>query len=614
MTADEIRQKYLKFFTSSPRNHQQIPLAPLVPKDDPTTLFTGSGMQQLVPFLKGEPHPMGKRLVDSQPCFRAEDIDEVGDNRHTTFFEMLGNWSLGDYFKEEQLEWCWKFLTKEVGLSKDRLWVTVFDGVKGFKVRNKKGKLEDLKPDVESKDRWIRLGVPKERIVFYGADKNWWSRAGEPEKMPPREIGGPDSEVFFEFTDIKHDPKFGKTCHPNCDCGRFLEIGNSVFMQYMKIDERTFKELPNKNVDFGGGLERIVAVVQNTTDVFQTDLFLPIIEVLTSHTSSKYQEHAPAFRRIADHIKGAVMMGAESIIPSNKEQGYFMRRLIRRSLMSMRQIKIDYTDSNLIHQLTAAVANIYRHSYPQAKKNQHQISQVISQEANRFAQTLNHGISKLKNLKTIDGKVAFDLYQSYGLPLEITQELVSQMGKQVDEKKFAQEFKKHQDISRAGAEQKFKGGLADQSDTTIKLHTATHLLHQALRQILGDHVRQEGSNITADRLRFDFSHPQPLTDEEIKKIEDLINQKIKEDLPVTKTIEDKDQALKSGALAFFKETYPDKVSVYTIGQDPAKDWFSKEVCGGPHVSSTGQIGGVRIKKEESIGAGKRRIYVVLSDK
>ena len=614
MDARELKKKFLNFFEE--RRHAIIPSAPLIPEHDPSTLFISAGMHPLIPFLLGQPHPQGKRLAGVQKCFRTTDIEDVGDDTHNTFFEMLGNWSLGDYFKEEQLPWCFEFFTKAINLDPNKLYVSVFAGDKiapkdDISIKLWQQLFKTNKPELPG-EKGFNSNI---KIYSYDATQNWWSRAGTPNKMPPGEIGGTTSEVFY---DLGPDHKFheqskwkNQPCHINCDCGRFMEIGNSVFMEYEKQKDESFKTLPSKNVDFGGGFERIITILQKQTDVFQTDLFLPIIKVLTDHTSSKYQDHAPAFRRISDHIKGAVIMGVEGIVPSNKEQGYFMRRLIRRSLLSMRQTKIDYTDTSLIKNLTTAVANVYQHSYPQVKQNQAKVSQVISDEAQKFVLVLDRGVRQLESLKTIDGKVAFDLYQSYGLPLEVTQELLAQMGKSVDKKRFKTEFARHQEISRAGSVTKFKGGLADQSETTIKLHTATHLLHKALRDILGDHIHQEGSNITADRLRFDFTHSQSLADEEIQKIENLINKVIKQDLPVTKTIEDKGQALKSGALAFFKETYPDKVSVYTIGKDPNSNWWSRELCGGPHVSSTDQIGGVKIKKEEAIGAGKRRIYAVL---
>ena len=574
MTTDQIRQSYLDFFKS--KNHQLIPPAPLVPPDDPTTLFTSSGMQQLVPYLKGEPHSMGKRLVNSQPCFRAEDIEEIGDNRHTTFFEMLGNWSLGDYFKQDQLAWFWEFLTKELKLPKDKLHVTLFEGNK------------DVKKDEESFNIWRKIGVSEKHIHYYPAEKNWWSRSGTPDKMPSGEIGGPDSEVFFEFDQVKHNKKFGDKCHPNCECGRFLEIGNSVFIQYEKT-KKGFKSLPKQNVDFGGGLERLVTVVQNTPDIFKIDIFKPLIESIEKTTNQKYEgKNLAPMRIMADHLRASKAMLKEGLEPSNKQQGYILRRLIRRSAVKFRQLTGELDSSSF--------------------------SQIIDEpalidEINKFQQSLNKGLKLIKRTDPakINIQFAFDLFQTHGFPFEITQEILLDQGIKLDLKDFNKAKKAHQDKSRTASAGMFKGGLADKSEEVTKLHTATHLLHQALRIALGDQIRQEGSNITAKRLRFYFSYNQALSDQDINKIETLINQQIKKDLKVKKTIESKDQALKSGALAFFKETYPDKVSVFSI-----KD-FSKELCGGPHVTSTGEIGGVKIIKQESIGAGKRRIYAVLKN-
>ena len=598
MKADQIRQKYLDFFVGL--GHKQIPPAPLVPTDDPTTLFTGSGMQQLVPFLKGEPHSMGKRLVDSQPCFRSEDIEEVGDNRHTTFFEMLGNWSLGDYFKREQLEWFWKFLTQEIGLPKEKLSITVFEGNK------------DVPKDEESVKIWQSLGVPKEKIHYYPADKNWWSIAGVPENMPPGEIGGPDSEVFFEFAQVKHDPKFGKKCHPNCDCGRFLEIGNSVFMEYEKQKDGSFKPLSAKNVDFGGGLERITAASNDNPDIFTIDLFDSLIKEIEASSDQSYQrpKYQASMRIVADHLRAALFMAAEGIQPSNKTQGYVLRRLIRRAVFKMQQLNI--IPLKTIPKIIQTIVNSYSESYL-ADAQAHQLHPIIGAEAEKFLQALHKGVKEFEKVPPtkINEEFAFRSLATYGLPFEVSQELAKQKGVKLDREIFETEFQKHQQLSRAATTGMFKGGLADKSETTIKLHTATHLLHTALRKVLGEHVQQTGSNITSARLRFDFKHPQALTPQEIKKVESLVNQKIKENLPVTKTIEDKAAALKSGVLAFFREKYPDKVSVYTIGKDPDKGWFSKELCGGPHVSSTGEIGAVRIKKQESIGGGIRRLYAAL---
>ena len=637
MTANEIRSKYIDFFRK--RKHKEILPAPIVPPEDPTTLFTSSGMQQLVPFLKGEPHPMGKRLVDSQPCFRAEDIDEIGDNRHTTFFEMLGNWSLGDYFKIRQLKWFFEFLTdkdKGIGLQPDRLYVTVFSGDENHKVIKKNGEMPALGPDVESINIWRELlnfnpnipvpdgeeGFdPKVKIYTYSAKENWWSRAGVPEDMPPGEIGGPDSEVFYdlgaELGIHEQSPFKNQPCHLNCDCGRFLEIGNSVFMQYEKQKGSYFKELPKKNVDFGGGLERIAAASQNKQDIFQTDLFTPVIKAIEQASDKKYEgKFKVSMRVIADHLRAATFMIAQGIEPSNKIQGYVVRRLLRRAAVKMHTLKGGLTPVPGFQGICYEVIRQYGGVYFEIAKAREVVGRVLVQEMDKFAKSLDRGLKVIEKQppEKIDARFAFDLFQTYGFPFEITQELVALRGKTIEKAEFDRAFKKHQQLSRKASAGMFKGGLADQSEATIKLHTATHLIHQSLRKVLGSHVRQEGSNITAERLRFDFSHPKALTDAEIKKVENLINQKIKENLPVHKTIEDKDEALKSGALAFFKETYPDKVSVYTIGKNPKTNWFSKELCGGPHLKSTGEIGSIKITKQQSIGTGIRRIYAILDSR
>ncbi len=600
MDSNQLRKAYIDFFQS--KQHAVIPPAPLIPTDDPTTLFTSSGMQPLVPFLKGESHPMGARLVNSQPCFRAEDIDQVGDNRHTTFFEMLGNWSLGDYFKPEQLSWFWEFLTQVVHLDPKRLHVTVFKGH------------HQIQNDQETHQIWRDLGLPEDHIHYYDATKNWWSRAGTPDKMPPGEIGGPDSEVFYDFGPEhnfhQQSPFADQTCHVNCDCGRYLEIGNSVFMQYIKQKDGTFKPLPKQNVDFGGGLERTLAASQDQPDIFQTDIFNKPRTILEEVNLTNTDKSVRNIRVILDHLRGSIFMINESIKPSNKLQGYILRKLIRRSVLHSKLLNIDL-DVNLGLVVKEFVSS-YSQAFPSLNQKQQEIINTIQEEVSKFNQTLKQGMKKILSHSgsTITGRQAFDYYQTYGFPPELIQEFAQENNIQVNLHGFDKAKEKHQHQSRTASAGMFKGGLADHSETVTKLHTATHLLHTALRQVLGNHIRQEGSNITSKRLRFDFAHPHKLTDQQIQTIESQINHAIKQDLPVTKTIEDRDQALKSGALAFFKETYPDQVSVYTIGD--SKHPYSKEFCGGPHVSSTGQIGTVRITKQESIGSGKRRIYAVLS--
>ncbi len=617
MTHRELRKKYLDFFQESPRNHQVIPSAPIIPENDPTTLFTSSGMQPLVSFLLGEKHPLGKRLVDSQKSFRAQDINEIGDNRHNTFFEMLGNWSLGDYFKKEQLNWFFTFLTKVLKLDPNKLYVTVYEGDK------------TVPKDTESIEIWKEIyasvgidakvvdspssvsetSAKQGRIFLYPASKNWWSRSGTPDKMPPGEPGGPDSEVFFEFTQIPHDSKFGKKCHPNCECGHFLEIGNSVFMQYQKQPDGALTELPNKNVDFGGGLERLISATENNPDIFQSDLFFPVIELLSRLSGKKYSDpiNQSAMRIIADHLKAATFMLAEGLQPGNKQQGYILRRLIRRSVVKMHKLHLQCSTIEAGIQICQVIGQIYNnvYLYPDAKEFSN-ITSTLSEEIKRFEQVLNKGIKLLEKQSKVDGKLAFDLLQTYGFPWELTAELALERGQKINFGQFQKEFQKHQELSRNTSKGMFKGGLQNHSEVITRLHTATHLLQQTLRGILGDHVRQKGSNITVERLRFDFSHPKKLTDQEIREIEKNVNLKIKENLPVSMSISALELALKENALTVPGVVYPTKVKVYSIGS------FSKEVCGGPHVDFTGLLGKFKIIKEEAAGSNSRRIYATLT--
>lgn len=583
MTSDKIRDKYIKFFEG--KGHIKIEPAPLVLENDPTTLFTSAGMQPLIPYLKGEHHPKGKRLVDVQPSLRLQDIEEVGDASHTTFFEMLGNWSLGDYFKKEQLGWCWEFFTKELELDPERLYVSVFEGTK------------EVPKDAESAEVWKSLGIPEERIFYYGVDKNWWSRSGTPDSMPTGEIGGPDSEVFFEFEDVAHDKKFGEDCHPNCGCGRFMEIGNSVFIQYEKKEDGTLSELPQKNVDFGGGLERIAAAVDGQPDIFKIDIFKPTIELLEKETGTEYGEGNPKsgdFRIIADHLRASVAIASEGVFPGNKLQGYVLRRLIRRAATKIRQ-----TTSKSAVELVGKIS--------QAIKPDSSVEDLISEEVDKFEKVLLEGASLVKRNLQMD---PFELYQSFGIPYEISKEIFSEAGRKLsekDKKEFEKKLSQHQEKSRSASSGMFKGGLADSSEEVTKFHTATHLLHTALRRVLGESVSQKGSNITAERLRFDFSYPEKLTDEEIKKTENLMNEIVDKDLPVSFETKTLDEAIAEGALHFFGERYGKEVKVYTVG-DPKGDFFSKEVCGGPHVKNTKAIGHVRIVKQEKVGSGTVRVY------
>lgn len=620
-TPDQLRQRYLAFFAQ--HGHAVVPSAPLVPENDPTTLFTGSGMQPMVPYLLGEKHPLGTRIVDSQKCFRSQDIEEVGDNRHTTFFEMLGNWSLGDYFKTEQLRWFFTFLTQEVGLDPQRLYVTVFRGSSALGIPRDDESIEiwqqlfrEVGITATAVDDAEEKGLQDGRIFSYGEKKNWWSRSGVPANMPAGEPGGPDSEVFFDFGAELHlhqrSPFKDQPCHVNCDCGRFLEIGNSVFMQYQKQADGSFKELPQKNVDFGGGLERILAVAQGTQDVFETELFQGTMAEIVRVTGKPYQaEFQAPMRVIADHLKAAVFLIKDGVIPSNKAQGYFLRRLIRRATVKLHQLGAGLDSSTLFAIADQGILPTYAGVYFDPEKDRQLIDRVLSDEAAKFTRSLDKGMRFFAKHTQVDGQVAFDLYQTYGFPLEITIELAQQRGQNVDVDQFRAEFDKHRQLSRTASAAMFKGGLADHSETTTKYHTATHLLQAALRQVLGPHVQQKGSNITVERLRFDFAHPRPLTDEQLRQTEQQVNAWITADLPVQMAMMPKDQALKSGAIAFFVEKYPDEVSVYTIGRDAASDWVSKELCGGPHVKSTAVIGPISLVKEQSVAGGVRRIYMEL---
>ncbi len=600
MTGSEIRQKYLDFFEK--RGHKIVPSSSLVPENDPSTLFTSSGMQPMVPYLLGQPHPEGTRLTDSQKCIRTQDIEEVGDNRHDSFFEMLGNWSLGDYWKKEQIAWIFEFFTDELNLDPHKLYVSVFSGNDQFDQDD-----EAIKIWQELFNKHQIKAEIGDRIRPYGVDKNWWSRSGPPDKMPEGEPGGPSSEVFYEFTDIEHNPEYGKECHPNCDCGRFLEIGNNVFMQFQKQADGSFKELPKKNVDFGGGLERGAAALNNDPDIFKTDLFWPIIQKLETITGLLYDENKQknaSFQIVADHLRASVFLIKDGVVPSNKLQGYVLRRLLRRAAVKINSLKEDAMEQ--LTDLIGPVISIYQGTGYFEDHDHQVIRQVIYEELSKFSKTITKGLKEIAKIPQIDGKLAFDLYQTYGFPLEITTELFLEKGQQIDLEQFETEFKKHQELSRSTSAGVFKGGLADHSEETTKLHTATHLLNQALHQVLGEHIIQRGSNITAERLRFDFPHPQKLTAEEISQIEEVVNEQVKKDLPVTFQTEDRDQALKSGARAAFGERYPDQVTVYSIGD------FSKEICGGPHVKQTGTLGQFKITKEEAISSGIRRIYAILS--
>lgn len=637
MKTSEVRAKYLEFFKK--QGHAVVPRASIVPQEDPTTLFTGSGMQPMLQYLLGEQHPEGRRIADSQTCFRAEDIDDVGDNRHTTFFEMLGNWSLGDYFKSEQLEWFFEFLTTEIGLDPSKLYVTAFIGDKDAGIEkdteaaeiwqrlfSTKG-IEAEIVEVGSEDDGYKKGMQNGRIFYYDSSKNWWSRAGVPANMPAGEPGGPDSEVFYEFDYIKHDKSFGEHCHPNCDCGRYMEIGNSVFMQYQKQKDGSFRELAQKNIDFGGGLERIVAASIDSSDMFKIDVLWSIIEKLQDMTGKKYEDHIVAKRVIADHLRSAVFMAVDGVVPSNTAQGYVMRRMLRRAIRRGYELGIE---NGLTTEIAKVVIADYEATYPELKQYQAQIFDVLEREESLFRKTLERGIhefnkrtseldfSKRPPLATgkrteLTGKLLFVLFDTYGFPVELSLEEAEKEGVKLQkewQKDFDKLMSEQKERSRTATAGQFKGGLAEHTDMTTRYHTATHLMYKALRNVLGDHVMQRGSNITNERMRFDFSHNEKMTPEQIKQVENMVNDVIQKDMPVTFVEMGKDDAFGIGALGAFGEKYPDTVKVYTVG-DPNGDYYSREICGGPHVDHTGKIGKFKIIKEESSSSGVRRIKAVI---
>ncbi len=584
MTAKDLKQKFLNFFKE--KGHEIIPSAPLVPENDPTVLFTTAGMHPLVPYLLGEPHPAGKRLASLQKSFRTVDIDEVGDTSHHTFFEMLGNWSLGDYWKKEAIEWSYEFFVNVLSLDPKRLWVACFGGD------------SDAPKDAESAEIWRSLGISDSRIFFYGKKDNWWGPAGETGPC------GPDTEMFYDTTGKTH----GKNCKPGDNCGRFFEIWNDVFMEYYKTKEGKFEPLKQKNVDTGMGVERTTAVLSGLDDDYKVeDLWGDILSAIQAETKTKYEGNEKAHRIIADHLRAATFLISDGVVPSNKERGYVLRRLIRRAVRYGRLLGVREPFST---QILSAVIKNYKENYPDLETNIGNIQAVVKEEEEKFFTTLERGLREIDKLGKLDGKNAFFLYETYGFPLELTEEIAKEQGQKIDKGVFEKEFENHKKLSRTASSGMFKGGLADHSEEVKKLHTVTHLLHAALRKVLGEKVEQKGSNITAERLRLDFSHPKKLTESEIKKVQDLINEQVKRNLPVTFETKTLKEALDAGALAFFGEKYGERVKVYTIG-DPNGEWFSKEVCGGPHVKSTGEIGRVRIKKQEKIGAGLMRIYAIL---
>ena len=583
MKALEIRNKFLKYFEK--HGHKIIPSSPLIPENDPSVLFTTAGMQPLVPYLLGEKHPEGTRITDYQKCLRTNDIDEVGDNRHLTYFEMLGNWSLGDYFKEESIAMSFEFLTKELEIPAEKISVTCFAGD------------ENAPRDQLTAECWQKAGIPSERIYYYGKEDNWWIA---------REEGpcGPDTEMFYDTG----KPACGPNCGPSCDCGKYIEIWNNVFMEYYKSKDGTYSKLKQHNVDTGLGLERMAMLLQGKETPFDIELFEPIMKKLEEISKIDIIESR---RIVAEHLRASMMVIADGGRPSNIDRGYVLRKLIRRMVRHMNKMQIDLSE---LEELIDLNIDTLKEMYPELINNKDTIKQVIIEEKEKFIKTLSHGekefekaINKAKqeNKKIIDGQTIFKLYETYGFPPEITADLAKEQGFEIDNSEFERLFKEHQNKSRMGSEQKFKGGLAEQNEKTIAYHTATHLLHKALQLVLGEHAKQKGSNITTERLRFDFSHPEKMTKEQIQEVEDIVNEQIKKDLPVICEEMTLEEAKKSGAMGLFENKYGEKVKVYTIGD------FSKEICGGPHVSHTGELGHFKIKKEESSSAGVRRIKAIL---
>ncbi|PLS80974.1 alanine--tRNA ligase [Candidatus Saccharibacteria bacterium] len=624
MNAQQIRRAYLDFFADN--EHVVIPRAKLIPQNDPTTLFTGSGMQPLLPYLLGEEHPKGNRLVDSQTCLRAQDIDDVGDNRHTTFFEMLGNWSMGSYFKEQQIRWFFEFLTDKVGLDPNKIYVTCFigDEANGIprddeaaqiwqQVFHEKG-IDAKIVELGSAKNGDKLGMQGGRIFFYDDGENWWSRGGGLEKTPIGDPCGPDSEVFFDFGDQNHDPSYGEP-HPASDSGRFMEIGNQVFMQYRRLEDGSFEPLARKNVDFGGGLERIAAAQINSPDVFKISLLWPIIEKLQQLSGKGYDEHKEAMRVIADHLRAATFLAVDDVKPANKEQGYVMRRLLRRAIRFALDLGIE---QNFFEEIVPVIADLYHDDFPEVAAKRDEVIETLIKEEKVFRTTLRAGIKHFaKEVKgELSGEVIFKLYDTFGFPVELSLEEAEGQNVPVSgswKHDFEHAMDEQRNRSRTATKGQFKGGLEGHSDMHKKYHTATHLMYKALRLTLGDHVIQRGSNITEERLRFDFSHPEKVTPEQLAEVERIVNEQIDKDLPVSWKEYPTNEAFARGAIGAFGDKYGDTVKVYQVGE--GDNVFSFEICGGPHVDHTGQLaeGSKRftITKEEASSAGVRRIKAAL---
>jgi alanyl-tRNA synthetase len=580
MNSEELRQKFLEFFEV--RGHKIISSASLLPENDPSVLFTTAGMHPLVPYLLGEKHPLGEKLCNVQKCLRTDDINEVGDNQHCTFFEMLGYWSLGDYFKKESIHYTFDFYTQVLGFNKDDISVTVFAGD------------ENTPFDQESFDVWKNeIGIPEERIYRYGRKENWWGPVGNTGPC------GPDTEMFID-TGLE---KCSDNCGPSCHCDKFVEIGNNVFMEYNKTSDGKYMPLKQKNVDVGLGFERLLMFSQNKADVFETDLFQSIIKKIEELSGKKYSENQQAFRIIADHLRATTFLIADGVEPSNKERGYIVRRLIRRAIVKAGALGIE---ENFTSQIAETVIETYENVYPELENKRENVKQTLQNEEEKFRKTLSLGLKEFEKVKQdLTGEKAFKLYETYGFPLEMTEELALEQGMKINKEEFQKAFQAHQEKSRTASAGMFKGGLADSGEETRKLHTVAHLLLSALRKVLGDEVYQKGSNITAERLRFDFSYPEKMTAEQLKQVEILVNEQIQAAIPVELQEMSLEDAKKSGAMGVFESKYGDQVKVYTIGN------FSKEICGGPHAKNTSELGHFKIIKEESSSAGVRRIKAIL---
>ncbi|MDO4773574.1 MAG: alanine--tRNA ligase [Candidatus Saccharibacteria bacterium] len=632
MNAQEIRNAYLQFYKE--RGHAVVQRAPLVLTGDPTTLFTGSGMQPMISYLLGEAtHPEGDRIADSQTCLRAQDIDDIGDNRHTTFFEMLGNWSMGDYFKEQQIRWMWEFLSEVVKLDMSRVYVTCYIGDERYNIPKdteaaavwaelyEQAGLSYGQADIGSEEDGYRRGIrPGEQIFYYDGSKNWWSRNGGPETTPIGDPCGPDSEMFYDFG-TPHDPAYGEHCHPNCDCGRFMEIGNNVFMAYKKVADGVFEELEQKNIDHGSGLERIAAAKLGDPDVFKISLMWPIIEKLQELSGKKYEDNLESMRVIADHLRAATFLAVDGCTPSNKEQGYVMRRLLRRAIRFATELGIK---EEFFEEIVPVIADLYAADFPEVAEQRDKIIITLMKEEKAFTRTLIKGVKHLRKFAEngLSGAELFTLHDTYGFPVELSTEIARREGVKLDpdwRAQFNARMEEQRQRSQTAAKGTFKGGLEGQTMAHRRLHTANHLMYAALRKVVGDHIMQRGSNITAERLRFDFNNDGKVTREQLDEVERLVNDWIAADLPVSYQEYPTDEAFKMGAIGAFGDRYGDTVKVYQMGAGEARASF--EICGGPHVDHTAQLAQdddgtpngkqFKILKEESSSAGVRRVKAVL---